>query len=152
MRRRLRRRTPIRPEFLAREPLLDRAHKRATVLVVDDSLDVRELLQESFSQEKNVLTAKDCDSAIEVMRDVHVDLVVSDLRMVGRHGGLRLLDWVKKNRPDAGFILMSGDLEESERSEAIRLGADRILKKPWAPEEFRRTVSDVLEHTPQCGR
>lgn len=144
MRERVRRKTPAVPCFLMKKPEPDRAKRRATILVVDDVPDIRELMRDILSDENNIVTAVDCESAIEVLKDLRVDLILSDLRMREDDGGMTLLRWVKENRPETRFILVSADAGESEKLEAMRLGADRIIKKPYEVKEFERSVSEVL--------
>lgn len=83
-----------------------------TVLLVDDDSGTLAAWTEGCVQEGyNVLSASDGETAWNVLTTMHVDAVVSDLRMPGMSGGvlcerLREAPWLA----DKIFILVSGEL------------------------------------------
>jgi len=74
----------------------------ATVLVVDDETNIRKLLEKELGEEGyHVLSAPDGETAVELVRDNGIDLVVLDIRMEGQSGieTLRQLVLEKKTLP-----------------------------------------------------
>ena len=65
--------------------------RNATVLVVDDESMLLDIFREWLEEEHcNVLTASDGAAALQILRDQHVDVVVSDVRMPVMDGILLL--------------------------------------------------------------
>ena len=72
------------------------------------------------------------------------DLVVTDLIM-GRVGGLEVLQAVKEARRESEVILLTGFGSVESAVEAMKRGAYEYLTKPYDPEELSLTVGKALE-------
>lgn len=118
---------------------------RNRVMFVDDEEGVR-LSWNRFLSERgfDVTTAPDGDSAIHALEEAPVDVVVSDLRMPGSDG-LDLLSWVKSNRPETRFILLTGYGSDSVERMARELGAFEYLNKPISPEALSAIVTAAAQ-------
>ena len=121
------------------------AHNR--IMFVDDEEGVR-LSWNRFLSERgfDVKTVADGNSAISALQEEPVDVVVSDLRMPGADG-LDLLSWVKTNRPETRFILLTGYGSEAVERMARELGAFEYLNKPISPE----ALSTIITAAAQLG-
>ncbi len=75
-----------------------------------------------------------------------IDLVISDLRM-GEHSGLDLLRLWKKRRPTTAFVLITAHGEVNSAVEAMKLGAEDYVPKPFDNDEIRLVVRRALERT-----
>jgi two-component system, NtrC family, response regulator AtoC len=115
------------------------------VLIVDDDDSLRESLDLVLSAEGyEVLGAGDGNEALEVLREVPVEIVLCDLRMPGIDG-LELLPEVGKRSPDATLILMSAYGTEDLAIEAMRRGAYDYLAKPFQPSEVLLAIRKARE-------
>lgn len=89
-----------------------------------------------------VLEAADADEAMETLQGmVHVDAVLSDVRMTGQHNGVALARWIKARDADLLVILVSGD----ERPPDIRPGEiEAFFAKPYDVSEVADYVASRL--------
>ena len=77
------------------------------ILIVDDDRSIRHILKEALAGEKfNTDIVQDAESAIKLIEKNPIDLVITDLMMPGITG-LEMMDKVKPNYPDIGFIFMT---------------------------------------------
>lgn len=101
-----------------------------SILVVDDTLILRERLSIAFQQRGfRVETAASYDEAVEVFTRHPTELAVLDLRMPGR-SGLELLSRLLNIRPETRAIMLSGFGSIPASIDAIRAGAVNFLSKP----------------------
>jgi CheY-like chemotaxis protein len=84
------------------------ANKRSKLLIVDDEPGTRELLSQIFSaQGHEVLCAHDGFSALEQIKTMEPDIILSDLNMPGM-SGFELLSVVRRRMPNIFVIATSG--------------------------------------------
>ena len=128
------------------EQLEGDAHDSArTILVVDDSVDMRNFLTNILSHDYHVLTASDGAEAEEIIRTKTVDLVVTDL-MMPNVDGLELTQFIKRNK-DYDFIpviLLTAKTAIESRLQAMEYGADDYVTKPFEPEYLRARIHNIL--------
>lgn len=107
-----------------------RAVGAESILVVDDTLILRERLSMAFQQRGfRVETAANYDEAVAVFTSRPTDLAVLDLRMPGR-SGLELLNRLLQLRPQTRVIMLSGFGSIPASIDAVRAGAVNFLSKP----------------------
>jgi two-component system, NtrC family, response regulator AtoC len=117
---------------------------RASILVVDDERVVREALQQLLSLDGyDVVVAGRGDEALLSIPPRGVDLIVSDICMPGLDG-LEVLERSRATNPRVGVILISGYATMDRAIEALRLGADEFLLKPFEMDDLRRSIERVL--------
>jgi CheY-like chemotaxis protein len=114
------------------------------ILVIDDSVDVREFLQlalESAGYETSV--AADGREGLELMKSFRPDLVITDISMPGM-SGFEFLVRVRSDLapPVPPIMVVSGFDMTAE--EALRLGAVCFLAKPVQPQVLLNIVAQVL--------
>jgi len=104
--------------------------KKHRVLIIDDELGPRESLRILLKKQYDVLTADSVSRGIELLRDLNPDVVVSDIRMPGVNGieGLKLIREINSEVP---VIMLTGYGALETAQEAIRLGANDYMKKPF---------------------
>jgi excisionase family DNA binding protein len=106
-------------------------HERARVLVVDDELPVRELLNKTLTMSNyDVDTAADGSAALERLRDSEYDLLITDLKMPGLDG-LSVIREVRRERPEIPVIIITSYSTEANAIEAINLGVAGYITKPF---------------------
>ena len=108
------------------DPSVDR-----TILVVEDSIDLRELFIRALKSEHfNVITAADGAEALQALADgLRPNLILFDLKMPGM-GGEDFLSHLRKNLEygKTPAIVISG--AENLATLAKEIGADGFIKKP----------------------
>lgn len=104
----------------------------ASVLIVEDEDSIRESLAELFDVDRvDVVSAADTGAALAALRERDFDLVVTDLRLAGKHdGGLQVMAAATMLSPDAAVIALTAYPNEMVRLAAHRLGATHFIQKP----------------------
>ncbi len=115
------------------------------LLVVDDALDTREVLQRNLSlQGFQVFIAGDVAEAVRLLESIAVDLVITDLKMPGATG-LDLVRHVRENFKDTDVIMITGYPTIEGAVTAVKTGAEDYLTKPFTQEELHSTVRRALD-------
>jgi two-component system, NtrC family, response regulator AtoC len=115
------------------------------ILVVDDEANLRRVLSAQLSRDGyEVHTAEDGEQAIEFIREHHVDLVISDLRMP-KLGGMDLLRWAQNEEPKLPVMILTAHGTVDTAVEALKIGAVDYISKPFDQEEVRRLVRKALQ-------
>ena len=118
--------------------------KKYSILVVDDERDVLEALYDTFVEKYNVFMANSAQEALEILKNNHVDLIMSDQRMPDTTG-VELLAEVEEKYPHLGKILLTGYSDLPAVVDAINKGSvDKYLSKPWNDTEITHVVLEVM--------
>ncbi len=105
--------------------------RRPHVLVVDDEAGIRELLAKTLAvAEYNVDLAPGGQEALEKLHREQYDLLITDLRMPGVDG-LTLIREARRFMPQLPIIIITGYSTEASAIEAINLGVNGYLTKPF---------------------
>lgn len=118
----------------------------AQVLIVDDTPDLRLLLQLSLSRYQGVTVvaeAGDGQQGIDLAREHQPDVVLLDLAMP-RMDGLQALPVIREVAPEARVVVLSGFDESRMATAATSAGAHAYLRKGASPDELIATVASVL--------
>jgi len=111
-----------------------------TILVVDDEVMMRQLLEKILGREGyRVFSAADGEEALAVMGREEINIVISDLQMPGM-SGFDLLKAVKKDYPQIGIIMMTAYGDTYTVKDALLLGADEYITKPFKSFEISMVV------------
>lgn len=111
-----------------------------SVLVVDDDETLRTLLQGILEREGySVATAESVQHAKDTLAEGSFQVVISDIKMPGENG-YDLLRFVKGRYPELGVILMTGHGDLYSVKDAMLLGADEYLNKPFKSFEIALMV------------
>ena len=115
-------------------------------MVVDDELIVRESLAAWLEQEgATVDRAETGEQALDFMQQSLYDILFVDIKMPGM-GGLALLEKVKKAFPTTVVVVITAYGTVDHAVQAMKLGADDFLVKPFDPEGLGLLVAKLLEH------
>jgi len=121
------------------------ADQGVSILVVEDEHDQRRLIVEILERAGNELrSAANVDEALDAIASEVPDLVLCDWRMPGRDGG-ELLTEVRRRGLGCGFVVMTAYGSIAHAVEAVRLGADDYLGKPFEREALLLSVHRVLK-------
>jgi len=115
-----------------------------TVLVVDDEKAMREFLTVLLEKQGHaVVAASDGEEALRLLAEHPVDLVISDLRMP-KMDGIGLLAGIRERNPDLPLIMVTAYASSESTIQAMRLGADDYITKPFRVSEIRLVVEKAL--------
>ena len=114
------------------------------ILVVDDELEMRQLLQDTLEEEHyRVVVASDGQEALTHMETEKFLVILTDLRMKGMDG-LGLLEQVVQKYPESNLIMMTAFGTVESAVEAMKQGAFDYLTKPVKTDELLVTVKKAL--------
>ena len=116
------------------------------ILIVDDDEALLEALPEALRLRMNgiaVDTAATAFDALERIRDVDYDAIVSDIKMPGMDG-LELLTEIKQLRPGTPTLLITGHGEHDLAVRALRGGAYDFVQKPIDREYFFASLERAI--------
>ncbi|WP_038247718.1 sigma-54-dependent transcriptional regulator [Ghiorsea bivora] len=117
----------------------------AYMLLVDDEEELRATLQETLELANyHVMTASNATRAKDAVDNGKFDVAILDIRLPDG-SGLDLLKSFKESDPDMGIILITGYSEVDSAVQAIELGADDFLKKPFEPDELLIRIQELLK-------
>jgi two-component system response regulator PilR (NtrC family) len=121
-----------------------------TIVVADDEALARQSVAELLREEGyHVYEAADGQAALQMLEEIDVDLVLSDLRMPGVDG-LAVLKKVREVYPQTMVVLMTAYASVETVVEALRLGAQDYLLKPLLFDDLLYKVRRLLEHKRQA--
>lgn len=113
------------------------------ILVVDDDEAMRLLLESILDREQNtVVCAASVSEAKSILAEMDLDVVISDIKMP-KETGYDLLKFIKRNYPDIGVILMTGHGDIYSVKDAMLLGAEEYVQKPFKSFEVAVMVERV---------
>ena len=119
------------------------------VLVVDDSERVRKTLASGLhAHGLTVDTASDGSEALHLIETVPFDVVVLDL-MMPRMDGVELLRALKGRAANPRILVLSARDQVQDRVDALNLGADDYLVKPFAFEEVLARINALSRRRPE---
>lgn len=108
----------------------------ARILVVDDEAVMRNLLLKILEQEGYQITlASTYDEAKARLNEKQFELVLADVKMPGKNG-FDLLREIKSNWPRTAVIMMTGYGDAYTVKEALMMGADEYITKPFKSHEI----------------
>lgn len=116
------------------------------VLVIDDEMGPRESLRMLLKPHYQVYTAENVEAGLRILRDKKPDAVISDIRMPGTSG----IDGLRKIReidPHVAVIMLTGFGALETAKEALRLGANDYISKPFDAREMREVIGRNVERT-----
>lgn len=118
----------------------------AKVLVVDDSLSVRKVVERALlGRQIEVVCAATGSEALECIERDEPDVVVCDVLMPDKDG-YEICEFVKRH-PRLGrtpVLLMSGIVNDEVRERAVRVQSADVLSKPFAAEDLLRRLDALL--------
>lgn len=107
-----------------------------SILIVEDDRIFGQRLGKAFIDRGfDVRVCETIDEAMTIVAKVHLDVVVTDLRL-GQLSGLTVVEEVKRISTDTKTLVLSGYGNVSSAVTAIKLGATNVLSKPADADEI----------------
>jgi two-component system response regulator PilR (NtrC family) len=114
------------------------------ILVVDDELSMRELLEVLLSREGYQVTcAENGQNAISMIKKTAFDLLLCDIRL-GDITGIDVLKALREQNQDTVVIMISAYASTEAAVEAMNEGAYDFVPKPFDNEELKQTIKNAL--------
>ncbi|MEK7775380.1 MAG: response regulator [Candidatus Zixiibacteriota bacterium] len=111
-----------------------------SILIVDDEAMMRSLLEKILAREGyRVFSADNGASALEVLSREKIDIVLSDMKMP-KMNGFELLKKIRDEYKDLGVIIMTAYGDTYTVKDALLLGADEYVTKPFKSYEITLVV------------
>jgi two-component system, chemotaxis family, sensor kinase CheA len=117
------------------------------ILAVDDELEILDLFKDSLGElEFEILTATNVANALEIVNSEgpRLALIISDFSMHDQNG----FDFRRQIPPDfkqVPFVIVSGQVTKEYALDAIDLGINGFLKKPFTLDELKETVKKLTK-------
>lgn len=115
------------------------------VLIAEDNPDMRTLLSMLIGKEFRVRLTKNGREALESVRSLMPDLILSDV-MMPEMSGIELCRAVKADREMSSvpFVLVTSKAEREMKIEGLEMGADDYVTKPFHPRELLARVRSLV--------
>ena len=122
-------------------------NSRHTVLIVEDSAEMREYLADDLAEEYNIRTAVNGAEALDIIRNEKVDLVISDI-MMPVMDGCELCNTIKSDSDLSHIpvILLTAVVGTETRIETLEVGADGYIEKPFPIELLRSNINNLFKN------
>lgn len=115
------------------------------ILIVEDEAPMCELLTAFFTEKAyHVDTAEDGEHAVARLQEQDYELVITDIKLPGM-SGLELLARIRVDWPELAVVIMTAFSSISSAVEAMKLGAEDYIGKPFQLDELAITVEKALE-------
>jgi CheY-like chemotaxis protein len=120
------------------------------LLVIDDEELMLTLFETVLTDRGHTIaTARSGREGVEIARRSQFDVVITDIKMPDM-SGIQVLEAIRSETQDVGVVLITGYASVETATEAVRLGADAYLFKPF--EDLERDVLGVIERIAQKYR
>ena len=115
------------------------------VLVIDDELSMRELLEIFFLKDQHeVVLAANGRAGIAALDSQEFDLVITDLRMPGI-SGMEVVAYCRQQHPNTPIIVMTAFATPETAISAMKMGAYDYFTKPFKLDEARVVIDKALQ-------
>ena len=115
----------------------------ATVLICEDEPALRELIRVSLEGPYEFEEADDGEESLALARRIRPDLVILDV-MMPRRNGLEVLTEIRSDEALSSTPVIVLTAQPETREEALQKGADRVIEKPFVPDDISSAVEEVL--------
>ncbi|GGJ01941.1 acetoacetate metabolism regulatory protein AtoC [Shewanella hanedai] len=115
------------------------------ILVVEDEPEQRSLITKMLAANGyQTKSAESVEEAILSIKSDHPDLVFSDWKL-GQLSGMDLLNYVRRDHPDMGFIIATAYGTITHAVDAMQAGADDYLAKPYQRQSLLLAIEKVAK-------
>ena len=117
------------------------------LLIVEDNVELLMLMSQLLSQKYHVKTASNGQQALDIVNSAELDLIVSDVMMPVMDGH-ELTRRVKgdPNTSHLPIILLTAKTQDGDRTEALQIGADDFIAKPFRLSDLELRINNIVEN------
>lgn len=117
------------------------------LVIEDESIFLEEYIEQlQISSDYQIDGAEDIDDARSLIAQKEYSVILTDIKLnTVQHGGLEILEEVKRKYPDTQVIVFSGIAGTIEVRQAQRLRVDGYLPKPLDFDRLRQVVQDAVK-------
>ena len=125
---------------------METTNKDISILIVDDEVDIREILQ--FNLENEGYKIDLAESAEEALKKLTSDhkLILLDV-MMGGVSGFKMADQLRKSGNYTSIIFLTAKDTENDMLTGFSIGGDDYISKPFSIKEVIARVKTVLKRT-----
>src|SRR6266436_4948344 len=116
------------------------------ILVIDDEMGPRESLRMLLKPNYQVHTADCVETGLKLLKEKQPDTIVMDIRMPGI-SGIEGLRQIREIDPHLSVIMLTGFGALETAKEALRLGANDYISKPFDAHEMQQVIDRNVERT-----
>ncbi|HXE42320.1 MAG TPA: ATP-binding protein, partial [Candidatus Baltobacteraceae bacterium] len=123
-----------------------RAGHRPSVLVADDEADMRRFLRSELEDEYDLIEAENGLEALEKAEDFRPDIILLDM-MMPEMDGLEVCRELRRREVTTKIpvILLTARADEETKFEALEMGANDFLAKPFSSNELQARIKNLIE-------
>lgn len=124
--------------------------ERATLLIVEDNEELRQLLSSILGNEYRICTAENGQEGLEQARQIQPDLILSDV-MMPVMDGLEMVKQIKadRNLSHLPIVILSAKSDLDDRIQGLEQGIDDYLTKPFVASYLKVRIRQLLERQQQ---
>jgi len=114
------------------------------ILYIDDEIENLDGFKFSFLTDFDIYTASTATKALDILKNTHIKVVISDQKMP-EMSGVEFLKIVKQKYPEIIRIILTAYANVVNASEAINeAGIFKYLTKPWEKPDLQLTITNAL--------
>ncbi len=119
---------------------------KPTMLIVDDSEDMRHFLENNFNNKYDIITAEDGIEALHLLQKHEVSIIISDW-MMPRMDGAELCRRVRQDQQTSHipFIMLTAKTDDDSKVEGMDVGADTYIEKPFSVQYLEACIRNILQ-------
>ena len=119
----------------------------ATILIIDDTLEIREVIHSVFEGNYTVLKAEDGTEGLYLAQNMLPDIIISDINMPGI-SGIEICKALKNNELTSHIpiLLITSQQGDAIEKESFDSGANDFIEKPFNPFSLKQKVQALLDY------
>ena len=122
------------------------------IMIIEDEQIEREtlykIIQDGFPECRELYAAKNGKEALTMFEEYHPDIILADINIPGING-LEVIRRIRKTESEVGFLILSSYNYFEYAQEAIRLGVEDFILKPYTIDHLKEALHKTMEHLTQ---
>jgi DNA-binding NtrC family response regulator len=116
------------------------------ILLIDDDELIRDSMGLFFeSEDCHLVACETAEEGLEALKGQDFDIIIADYRLPGMDG-LQFFKMIQKTRPYIMKILITAYGFKELFSEAVQIGIDELLEKPFTSGTLETSLSRLIEN------
>ena len=120
-------------------------NNQQSMLIVDDSEDMRQFLENNFKDKYHIITASDGIEALHLLQQHQVSIIISDW-MMPRMDGAEFCRRVRQNALTSHipFVMLTAKTDDDSKVKGMDVGADAYIEKPFSVQYLEACIRNIL--------